>query len=118
MMHYEENVTKIPSAAISIEAAEMLHRMYLDEQEILIYLYMEAHNYPPVESRNTIAEIEGSEMPEKVTILPFMVSKWTPYIIHLYSAHRLWSLVAIWIRGMLAKERWMVIRKVSVTFNI
>lgn len=37
--HYRENVTQIPSAAISIEAAEMLHRMYLSGDEILIYLY-------------------------------------------------------------------------------
>ena len=66
MMHYQENVTQIPSAAISIEAAEMLHRMYSDGEEVLIYLRMDAKNYPPVESRNTVAEIVGSELPQKV----------------------------------------------------
>ncbi len=74
--HYQENVTQIPTAAISIEVAEMLHRMYLDGEEILIYLYMEAKNYPPVESRNTIAEIAGSELPDQVVIVSGHLDSW------------------------------------------
>lgn len=74
--HYQDNVTQIPTAAISIEVAEMLHRMYLDGEEILIYLYMEAKNYPPVESRNTIAEIVGSELPDKVVIVSGHLDSW------------------------------------------
>ena len=74
--HYQENVTQIPSAAISIEAAEMLHRMYLSGDEILVYLYMEARNYPPVMSRNTVAEIAGAGDPEKVVIVSGHLDSW------------------------------------------
>ena len=66
MMHYQDDVPKIPAAALSIEAAEMLGRLSDQGEEIEIYLKMGAENLPPVISRNTIAEIQGSQLPEKV----------------------------------------------------
>lgn len=74
--HYQENVTQIPTAAISIEVAEMLHRMFLNGDDILIYLYMEARNFPPVMSRNTIAEITGSQLPDKVVVVSGHLDSW------------------------------------------
>lgn len=74
--HYQENVTRIPTAAISIEVAEMLNRMYLNGDDILIYLYMEARNFPPVMSRNTIAEITGSQHPDKIVVVSGHLDSW------------------------------------------
>ena len=48
--------------------------MYVSGYDILIYLYMEAQNYPPVLSRNTVAEITGAEEPEKVVSCYFAIS--------------------------------------------
>ena len=47
--------------------------MYVSGDDILIYLYMEAQNYPPVLSRNTVAEITGAEEPEKVVACYFAI---------------------------------------------
>ena len=35
-------------------------------QKIVVTLKMQAKNYPPVKSRNTVAEIKGSKYPEQV----------------------------------------------------
>lgn len=75
-MHYQENVTQIPAAAISIEVAEMMHRMYKNGDDLLLYLYMEGRNYPAVESRNTIAEITGSAEPDKVVVVSGHLDSW------------------------------------------
>ena len=37
-------------------------------EKIVVFLNMSAQNLPPVVSRNTIAEIKGSEYPEQVTM--------------------------------------------------
>jgi carboxypeptidase Q len=74
--HYQENVTQIPTAAISIEVAEMLHRMFQAGDDILIYLFMEARNFPPVMSRNTIAEIIGHQHPDKVVLVSGHLDSW------------------------------------------
>lgn len=74
--HYQENVTQIPTAAISIEVAEMLHRMFKAGDDILVYLYMEARNLPPVMSRNTIAEIVGHQQPDKVVLVSGHLDSW------------------------------------------
>lgn len=37
---------------------------------------MEARNYPPVMSRNTVAEITGAEDPEKVVIVSGHLDSW------------------------------------------
>lgn len=74
--NYEDNVPKIPTAAISINSSETLNQMYKNGEEILIYLYMEAKSYPPVISRNTVAEIKGSEQPEKVVLVSGHLDSW------------------------------------------
>ena len=66
---HTENVTKIPTASITIEVAEMLHRMYKLGDKILIHLYMGGQSFPSVMSRNTVAEINGSKLPEKVVVV-------------------------------------------------
>lgn len=62
---YSENVTKIPTASITVEDAEMLYRMQRRGWPIKIQLYMEAQNLPPVVSRNTVAEVIGSKYQNK-----------------------------------------------------
>lgn len=73
---YSDNVTKIPTACITIEDANMLHRMQKRGQNITIELKMEAHTLPPKISRNTIAEIEGSQLKEKVVVVSGHLDSW------------------------------------------
>ncbi|KAK5650623.1 hypothetical protein RI129_001652 [Pyrocoelia pectoralis] len=56
---YAENVTKIPTACITREDANLLHGMYKRGKTIYIKIKMDAHFLPPAISRNVIAEIKG-----------------------------------------------------------
>lgn len=73
---YADNVTKIPTACITREDANMLHGMYKRGKTIYIKLKMEAHFLPPAISRNVVAEIEGTTHPEKVVVISGHIDSW------------------------------------------
>lgn len=73
---YADNVPHIPTACITIEDAEMLHRMAQRGDKLVIHLKMDAHTLEPVTSRNTIAEIVGSSEPEKVVVVSGHLDSW------------------------------------------
>jgi carboxypeptidase Q len=75
-LRYEEKVPKIPSAAISLEDAEMIDR--LDERGIpvRVKLRMEARTLPDVLSHNVIGELRGNELPEEVVVLGGHLDSW------------------------------------------
>ncbi len=75
-MGYADTIPKIPQAAITIEAAEMLQRMYDRGQTIKLWLNMEAKTLPDVPSRNVIAELKGWEKPDDVVILSGHLDSW------------------------------------------
>lgn len=76
MQSYETNVTKIPAACITPEDSTLLRRMEIWGETIKINLKMEAKTLPNEVSRNVIAEISGSTMPEKVVIVSGHVDSW------------------------------------------
>lgn len=73
---YQEGVKKIPHAAITLEDAAMIHRMSSRGETIRIRLKMEAKTLADVPSRNIIAEIKGSEKPEKIVVLGGHIDSW------------------------------------------
>ncbi|MEX0748235.1 MAG: M28 family peptidase, partial [Rhodothermales bacterium] len=76
MMRYEDGVQEIPHAAITLEDAEMLQRMFDRGQRIRLTLKMEARTLPDVPSRNIIAEIRGTTNPEEVIVLGGHIDSW------------------------------------------
>ena len=76
VQEYGENVTKIPTASITVEDAEMLYRMQKRGWPIKIQLYMGAQNLPPAVSRNTVAEVVGSKYPEQVVLVSGHLDSW------------------------------------------
>jgi carboxypeptidase Q len=66
----------IPAAAITLEDADMLHRIQNRGQAIRVTLQMEAHMLPDARSRNVIAEVRGSELPEEVIVLGGHIDSW------------------------------------------
>lgn len=76
MMSYESNVTKIPAACITIEDATLLNRMADRGENLVINIKMEAQSLPTVHSRNTIAEITGSESSTKVVVVSGHLDSW------------------------------------------
>ncbi|OAD61647.1 Carboxypeptidase Q [Eufriesea mexicana] len=76
MQTYGENVTKIPVACITAEDATLLRRMSDRGNEIEILLKMQAKNLPMKTSRNVVAELKGTAMPEKVVVVSGHIDSW------------------------------------------
>lgn len=76
MQTYGANVTKIPVACITVEDASFLRRVSDRNEPIRINLKMEARNAPDTVSRNVVAEIVGTTMPEKVVVISGHIDSW------------------------------------------
>ena len=75
-LFYEQGVTKIPAAAISHEAADRIQAWLDKKQTVVVKLAMEAHFEAPALSHNLIAQIQGSEQPEKVVLIGGHIDAW------------------------------------------
>jgi carboxypeptidase Q len=73
---YDAAVPSIPAAALSIEDAEMLHRMVERGQKVIVTLKMNARLLPDVPSRNIVAELRGRERPDEVVVLGGHIDSW------------------------------------------
>jgi carboxypeptidase Q len=75
-MNYDSSAAKIPTAAITVEDALMIHRMTDRGDKVRVKLEMEAQTLPDVPSRNVIGEIRGTEKPDEVVVLGGHVDSW------------------------------------------
>jgi carboxypeptidase Q len=75
-MRYDSTVRKIPHAAITVEDAEMLHRMQDRGEKIVVTLRMSARTLPDAPSRNVVAELVGREKPEEVVVFGGHIDSW------------------------------------------
>ena len=75
-MSYDPNQPKIPTAAITIEVAELLQRMNDRGDRPTLRLKMEAKFLPDAESANVIAELRGSERPDEIVLIGGHFDSW------------------------------------------
>ncbi|MFN2406840.1 MAG: M28 family metallopeptidase [Pyrinomonadaceae bacterium] len=75
-MNYDPQQPKIPTAAITIEGAEMLQRTYDRGDPIQLRLKMEAKFLPDAESANVIAELKGTERPDEIVLIGGHFDSW------------------------------------------
>ena len=75
-MNYDPQQPKIPAAAITIEGAELLQRMYDRSERPTLRLKMEAKFLPDSESANVIAELKGTEHPEEIVLIGGHFDSW------------------------------------------
>jgi len=75
-MRYDSVTKRIPHAAITVEDAELLHRMQSRGVTPVLTLRMEARTLPPAPSRNVVAEITGSEKPNEVVVMGGHMDSW------------------------------------------
>lgn len=75
-MNYDANQPRIPVAAITIEAAELLQRMHDRGDRPKLKLKMEAKFLPDAESANVIAEFRGSERPDEIVLIGGHYDSW------------------------------------------
>ncbi len=74
-MHYDEETSKIPAAAISTIDAEKLEKAIREEKTQFV-LEMDCRSYPDAPSFNVIAEITGSENPKNIITLGGHLDSW------------------------------------------
>ena len=75
-MTYDPQQPKIPTAAITIEGAELLQRMYDRGEHPTVRLKMEAKFLPDAESANVIAELKGTERPDEIVLIGGHFDSW------------------------------------------
>jgi Zn-dependent M28 family amino/carboxypeptidase len=74
-MNYEPDVPKIPSAAISVEDAELIERL-ANTGPVTIWLRLDAQTLPDVESANVIGELRGSTNPDEIVVIGAHIDSW------------------------------------------
>jgi len=75
-MAYVDSVQKIPTAAITLEDAEMLTRMQERGEKIRIRMNMEASMQDSTWSRNVICEIKGNEKASEIVVMGGHIDSW------------------------------------------
>ncbi|CAG9562976.1 unnamed protein product [Danaus chrysippus] len=73
--YYNDNVKKIPSAAISIEDADLMRRLFNRGKKIVLNITMMSSSETKT-SRNTLIDLKGSLNPEKLVIVSGHIDSW------------------------------------------
>lgn len=73
--YYGNNVTKIPTAAITHEDADLMRRLQNEGKKIVINIKMFS-SYDEKTSRNTLIDLKGKEHPEKLVIVSGHIDSW------------------------------------------
>lgn len=74
-MHYEENVPKIPAAAISTADASYLDQL-MSKEQVFLTMELDCRTFPDEPSSNVIAEIKGSELPNEIITFGGHLDSW------------------------------------------
>lgn len=75
-LHYDEEQPRIPAAAVTIEAATTMARLFKRGVKIRVHLEMGAHQLEDVPSANVIGEIAGSELPGEIVVVSGHLDSW------------------------------------------
>ncbi len=75
-MGYEDDVKKIPGAAISTIHAEQLSKSLKKDPKLKFYLKMNCETLPDVKSHNVIGEIKGTKYPDEIIVFGGHLDSW------------------------------------------
>jgi len=75
-LRYEKDAPKIPSAAVSVEDAELIARIAAGGAPVVLNLKMEGKTLEDAESANTIGELRGSTNPEEIVLVSGHLDSW------------------------------------------
>ncbi|HJN77699.1 MAG TPA: M20/M25/M40 family metallo-hydrolase [Myxococcota bacterium] len=73
---YEDDVPKIPAAALTIEDATWIHRLLDQGSTVEVELTLSGEHHGMVESRNLIGELPGTELPDEVVVVGCHIDSW------------------------------------------
>jgi len=75
-MSYDKQYKKIPAAALTIEDAMMLGRLYDRGERITMRIDMEAKMTGDRWSRNVVSQINGSQYPDEIVVVGGHIDSW------------------------------------------
>jgi carboxypeptidase Q len=75
-LNYDENVPKIPGAAVSTEDADLIHRLLAKGERVSMHLVLTPQTMAPALSANVIAEIRGREKPDEIVVIGGHLDSW------------------------------------------
>jgi Zn-dependent M28 family amino/carboxypeptidase len=75
-LRYDDAVSKIPAAAISVEDAELIARLAGSGEPVQVRLTMGARMLPDAESANVIAELVGRDAPGEIVLIGCHIDSW------------------------------------------
>ena len=67
---------QIPVASITVEDAELLHRLQMDGHELVLSLVINTTNHGTITKPNIVAEIVGSQFPEQMVLFGGHLDSW------------------------------------------
>ncbi|MBL0049486.1 MAG: M20/M25/M40 family metallo-hydrolase [Bacteroidetes bacterium] len=75
-MGYEDSIVKIPACAISTNGADLLSDMLKDNPNLQFFFKQSCKKLEDEPSFNVLAEIKGSEQPEKIIVVGGHLDSW------------------------------------------
>ncbi len=75
-MGYEDAVTKIPAAALSMPDADLLEQAVASGRPVRFRLRLTSRVLPEVESANVVGELRGGEKAEEIVVLSGHLDSW------------------------------------------
>jgi carboxypeptidase Q len=72
---YDDAVTKIPYAAVTVEDAELIDRLAA-QGPVTVHLHLDDQTLPDVPSANVIGELRGTSAPDEVVVLGAHLDSW------------------------------------------
>jgi carboxypeptidase Q len=76
MLRYEDGIALLPSAAVTVEDAELIDRLTQDGTEVRLSLELGAHTLPDALSHNVIGEVRGAVHPDEIVLLAAHIDSW------------------------------------------
>jgi carboxypeptidase Q len=75
-VRYADGVPRIPSAAISAEDADLIHRLLAHDDRVDLMLRLGCETRPDVPGANVVAELPGRERPEEIVLIGAHLDSW------------------------------------------
>ncbi len=75
-MGYDPKQPKIPTAAVTVEDAEMMTRLIASGAHVEVTLKLSAKQLPDADSGNVVGELVGREKPDEVVVIGAHIDSW------------------------------------------
>ncbi len=73
---FDDGVAPIPAASVTVEGAELLHRVLANGGSARVHVVLGCKNLPDADSFNVVAEVKGSAKPEEIVLLGAHLDSW------------------------------------------